>query len=88
MLTNFLIILRIAYFQVINVAVCDDSFHCAVASNEGRVYIYNLCTQELLDQFDTHQDILTDMRLSTDETFIITAAKVSLNSKALPLSLQ
>ena len=42
---------------------------------DGHVYIYNLCSRELLDTF-TGDGQVSDMTTSADDQFILTAAKV------------
>jgi len=64
------------------IAVSADSVRCVVACGDGHIYVYNLRSAELLFTFSNAERTgrVADMRLSADDRFIISAARVSITS--------
>ena len=60
------------------IAVSADCVRCVVACADGNVYVYNLRSAELLFTFSGAERTgrVADMRLSADDRFILSAARV------------
>jgi len=59
--------------------VSADCIRCVVACNDGNIYVYNLRNAELLFTFSGAERAqpVADMRLSADDRFIFSVARVS-----------
>ena len=64
--------------QIESLTISQDSHHVAVSASDKNVYIYNLRTRELLETFTGHANVVTSLKISSDEHFLFSAAKVSL----------
>jgi len=62
--------------------VSADCVRCVVACSDGNVYVYNLRSAELLFTFSNAERTgrVADLRLSADDRFIFSAARVSQRS--------
>jgi len=65
--------------QVEAIAVSADCVRCVVACADGHIYVYNLRSAEILFTFSSAERTgrVADMRLSADDRFIFSAARVS-----------
>jgi len=65
--------------QVEAIAVSADCVRCVTACGDGNVYVYNLRSAELLFTFSGAERTarVADMRLSADDRFVFSAARVS-----------
>lgn len=63
--------------QVSSLAVGQDCVHAILGCDNGGVYIYNLCTTELLRTFvGSHASSVVSVRIAQDQNMIFSASQV------------
>ena len=61
--------------------IADDCHMCCVACTDGIVYVYNLCSAELLHTLPaSNKNPVSAMCIAKNQHFLFTASKVSENN--------
>lgn len=64
------------FFQVNAITLSSDCIHCAVACSNGCIYLFNFCSAELLYTYAGRSSSATDIKISSDERFLLSAYEV------------